>query len=67
MIDIDELGKVIVSLQAGELFTTLFEQAVYNSFMPLFELAGETELSVLIQRKHGQYKARPLVGLHASY
>ncbi|NEZ45338.1 phage minor head protein [Paenibacillus alvei] len=47
MIDIDGLGKVIVSLQTGELFTTQFEQAVYNAFMPLFELAGETELTVL--------------------
>ncbi|WP_244966009.1 hypothetical protein [Paenibacillus alvei] len=51
LIDIDELGKVIVSLQTGELFTTLFEQAVYDAFMPLFELAGETELTVLNPKK----------------
>ena len=47
LIDIDELGKVIVTLRTGELFTTLFEQAVHDAFVPLFELAGETELKVL--------------------
>ncbi|NEZ40276.1 phage minor head protein [Paenibacillus alvei] len=47
LIDIDGLGKVIVTLQTGELFTSQFEQAVYDAFMPLFELAGETELTVL--------------------
>lgn len=51
LIDIDELGKVIVTLQTGELFTTKFEQAVYDAFMPLFELAGETELTVLNPEK----------------
>lgn len=51
LIDIDELGKVIVSLQTGELFTTQFEKAVYDAFMPLFELAGETELAVLNPEK----------------
>lgn len=47
LIDIDGLGKAIVTLRTGELFTTQFEQAVYDAFMPLFELAGETELTVL--------------------
>jgi len=51
LIDIDGLGKVIVTLQTGELFTTQFEKAVYDAFMPLFELAGETELAVLNPEK----------------
>lgn len=51
LIDIDELGKVIVTLRTGELFTTLFEQAVHDAFVPLFELAGEAELTVLNPEK----------------
>ncbi|MEK5238055.1 phage minor head protein [Paenibacillus sp. FSL L8-0470] len=44
LIDIGELGKVLASVQTGELFTIQFEQAVYDAFTPLFHLAGETEL-----------------------
>ncbi|MEK4351113.1 phage minor head protein [Paenibacillus sp. FSL R5-0475] len=47
LIDIGELGKVIQSVQSGDLFTVQFEQAVYDSFTPLFHLAGESELTVL--------------------
>ncbi|OAB34248.1 hypothetical protein PMSD_14865 [Paenibacillus macquariensis subsp. defensor] len=46
LIDIGELGKVLISVQAGDLFTVQFEQAVYDAFTPLFHLAGETELTV---------------------
>lgn len=51
LIDIDELGKAIVFLKTGELFTTQFEQAVYNAFTPLFKLAGETELAAFNPEK----------------
>ncbi|MEK4853878.1 phage minor head protein [Paenibacillus sp. FSL H7-0756] len=47
LIDIGELGKVLQSVQSGDLFTVQFEQAVYDSFTPLFHLAGESELTVL--------------------
>lgn len=47
LIEIGELGKVVLSVQSGELFTVQFEQAVYVSFTPLFHLAGESELTVL--------------------
>lgn len=47
LIDIGELGKVLVSVQSGELFTVQFEQAVYDAFQPLYHLAGETELIAL--------------------
>lgn len=43
-VDMGALGKVLTSLQTGELFTVQFEQAVYEAFMPLFHLAGKTEL-----------------------
>lgn len=41
--DADELWKVIVAVQAGDFFQEKFEQAVYDAFMPLFHLAGESE------------------------
>ncbi|WP_440960554.1 phage minor head protein [Paenibacillus nitricinens] len=47
LIDIGELGKVLLSVQSGDLFTVQFEQAVYDSFTPLYHLAGESELMVL--------------------
>lgn len=47
LIDIEELGKVLISVQSGELFTVQFEQAVYDAFQPLYHLAGETELNAL--------------------
>lgn len=47
LIDIGELGKVVLSVQSGDLFTVQFEQAVYDAFTPLYHLAGETELTVL--------------------
>jgi hypothetical protein len=47
LIDIGEIGKVLVSVQSGELFTVQFEQAVYDAFQPLYHLAGETELIAL--------------------
>ncbi|WP_425622994.1 phage minor head protein [Brevibacillus borstelensis] len=42
-VDADELWKVIVAVQAGDFFQEKFEQAVYDAFMPLFHLAGESE------------------------
>jgi SPP1 gp7 family putative phage head morphogenesis protein len=42
-VDEKELWKVILQVQAGEFFQEKFEQAVYNAFMPLFYLAGESE------------------------
>jgi hypothetical protein len=42
-VDEKELWKVILLVQAGEFFQEKFEQAVYNAFMPLFHLAGESE------------------------
>lgn len=42
-VDEKELWKVILQVQAGEFFQEKFEQAVYNAFMPLFHLAGESE------------------------
>lgn len=42
-VDADELWKVIVAVQAGDFFQEKFEQAVYDAFMPLFQLAGESE------------------------
>ncbi|UQZ34595.1 hypothetical protein C2I18_14325 [Paenibacillus sp. PK3_47] len=47
LIDIGELGKVLLSVQSGDLFTIQFEQAVYDAFTPLYHLAGESELMVL--------------------
>ncbi|ASA21968.1 phage minor head protein [Paenibacillus donghaensis] len=47
LIEIGELGKVLVLVQTGELFTVQFEQAVYDAFQPLYHLAGETELVAL--------------------
>lgn len=41
--DADELWKVILAVQAGDFFQDKFEQAVYDAFMPLFHLAGESE------------------------
>ncbi len=41
--DADELWKVILAVQAGDFFQEKFEQAVYDAFMPLFHLAGESE------------------------
>ena len=41
--DADELWKVILQVQSGDFFQDKFEEAVYNSFMPLFNLAGESE------------------------
>ncbi|MRN56830.1 phage minor head protein [Paenibacillus monticola] len=51
LIDIGELGKVLVSVQNGDLFTVEFEQAVYDAFTPLYHLAGESELSALSNDK----------------
>jgi hypothetical protein len=42
-VDEKKLWKVILQVQAGEFFQEKFEQAVYNAFMPLFHLAGESE------------------------
>lgn len=50
-VDIDELGKVILSIQAGELFQGKFESAVYEAFTPLFHLAGESELAAYAPEK----------------
>lgn len=44
LVDAEELFKILLSVQTGELFQEKFEQAVYDAFMPLFHLAGETEL-----------------------
>ncbi|MED4749940.1 phage minor head protein [Brevibacillus choshinensis] len=41
--DADELWKVILQIQEGDYFQEKFEQAVYDAFMPLFNLAGESE------------------------
>ncbi|MED4581868.1 phage minor head protein [Brevibacillus choshinensis] len=41
--DADELWKVILQIQEGDYFQDKFEQAVYDAFMPLFNLAGESE------------------------
>ncbi|QRG65257.1 phage minor head protein [Brevibacillus choshinensis] len=41
--DADELWKVILQIQGGDYFQVKFEQAVYDAFMPLFHLAGESE------------------------
>ncbi|MED1954918.1 phage minor head protein [Brevibacillus centrosporus] len=41
--DSDELWKVILQVQEGDFFQEKFEQAVYDAFMPLFQLAGESE------------------------
>ncbi len=41
--DADELWKVILQVQSGDFFQDKFEEAVYNAFMPLFQLAGESE------------------------
>ncbi|MGK5512197.1 phage minor head protein [Brevibacillus formosus] len=41
--DADELWKVILLVQTGDYFQEKFEQAVYDAFMPLFNLAGESE------------------------
>lgn len=40
LFDIGELGKVLLSVQSGDLFTVQFEQAVYDAFTPLYHLAG---------------------------
>lgn len=45
LVDEDELYKVILEVQAGDFFQSKFEQAVYDAFMPLFHLAGESELT----------------------
>ena len=42
-VDHDELWKVILQIQAGDFFQEKFEQALYDAFMPLFSLAGESE------------------------
>lgn len=42
-VDVEELWKVILQVQAGDYFQEKFEQAVYDAFMPLFHLAGESE------------------------
>jgi SPP1 gp7 family putative phage head morphogenesis protein len=42
-VDEKKLWKVILLVQAGEFFQEKFEEAVYNAFMPLFHLAGESE------------------------
>ncbi|WP_103110800.1 phage minor head protein [Brevibacillus reuszeri] len=41
--DSDELWKVILQIQDGDYFQDKFEQVVYDAFMPLFNLAGESE------------------------
>ncbi|QDS32518.1 phage minor head protein [Brevibacillus brevis] len=41
--DAEELWKVILLVQTGDYFQEKFEQAVYDAFMPLFNLAGESE------------------------
>lgn len=41
--DPDELWKVVLQVQEGDFFQEKFEQAVYDAFMPLFQLAGESE------------------------
>lgn len=41
--DADELWKVILLVQTGDYYQEKFEQAVYDAFMPLFNLAGESE------------------------
>jgi hypothetical protein len=45
LVDENELYKVILDVQAGDFFQSKFEQAVYDAFMPLFYLAGESELT----------------------
>ncbi|MDQ1236689.1 hypothetical protein QE450_004187 [Paenibacillus sp. SORGH_AS306] len=45
--DEGELFKVLLTVTAGELFQDKFEQALEDSFTPLFNLAGETELNDL--------------------
>ncbi|MFI8714446.1 phage minor head protein [Brevibacillus brevis] len=42
--DADELLKVILLVQTGDFFQEQFEQAVHDAFMPLFHLAGESEV-----------------------
>lgn len=51
LVDIGELGKVLVALTTTEVFSELFEQAVNDAFVPLFHLAGETELVELDKEK----------------
>lgn len=51
LVDIGELGKVLVALTTSEVFSELFEQAVNDAFVPLFHLAGETELVELDKEK----------------
>jgi len=42
-VDDKELWNVILQVQTGDFFQEKFEQAVYDAFMPLFHLAGESE------------------------
>ncbi len=44
VVDDKELWKVILEIQAGEFFQSKFEQALYDAFSPLFDLAGESVL-----------------------
>ncbi len=47
LVDEGELFKVLLAVTAGEWFQDKFEQALEDSFTPLFNLAGETELNEL--------------------
>lgn len=51
LVDIAELGKVLVALHTSDAFDELFEQTVQEAFEPLFHLAGETELAALDKEK----------------
>ncbi|WP_232698588.1 hypothetical protein [Brevibacillus daliensis] len=42
-VDDKELWKVILKIQSGEFFQEKFEEAFFNSIMPIFQLAGESE------------------------
>ncbi|MED0735660.1 phage minor head protein [Aneurinibacillus thermoaerophilus] len=51
LVDETELYKVILAVQASDFFQEKFEKAVYDAFIPFFHLAGETELSSLVEGK----------------
>ncbi|MEW4368619.1 phage head morphogenesis protein [Paenibacillus kandeliae] len=51
LVDEGELFKVLLAVSAGELFQAKFEQTIYDSFTPLFDLAGETELTAFDPEK----------------
>lgn len=43
LVDEKELWKVLLDIRSGDYFQTKFEQAVYDAFLPLFHVAGESE------------------------